>query len=47
MPTSSELWYQAAVAADEDPARARAAADRAAGGYTAGRSRRTRVIAVP
>jgi uncharacterized protein YndB with AHSA1/START domain len=36
MAGASELWYQAALAAGEDPAQARAAADRTTEAYTAG-----------
>lgn len=36
MTTASELWYQAPVAAGEDPAQARAAADRTSTAYTGG-----------
>lgn len=35
MTAASELWYQADLAAGEDPAQARAAADRTAAAYTA------------
>lgn len=35
MTSASELWYQADLAAGEDPAQARAAADRTAAAYTA------------